>query len=266
MAEATEAAPSLLNSRAGAVSWLRLNRPRSKNSLDETLVEELARALEAAAIDTDVRVVVIAGVPGAFCSGVDLRSVATDLQHPERFEPRLAVFHRVIRAIVNSDKPVIAAVDGPAVGFGADLALACDLRWLSSTAYFEEKFVAIGLMPDGGGTFHLPRLIGSARALEHLLLGTRFDAAEALSIGLVNRVLPSAELEAEVSRVAEQLSRAAPLAVRAIKRAVRDGLSSSFESALERERTGQLALLRSEDAAEGVQAFLNRTPPKFNGR
>lgn len=258
--------PLLLKSRQGATLELRLNRPQSKNSLDEALVEDLAQSLEGASADSALRVVVLSGAGGAFCSGVDLRSAAAELDDAKRLEHRLAGFHRVIQAIAAAPQPVLAAVDGPAVGFGADLAYACDLRIASSRAYFEEKFVAIGLMPDGGGTFHLPRLIGLGRALEHQLLGTRFDAERALALGIVNRVVAPEELEVEVGRVCAQLAAAAPLAVRAIKSALRAGVDGTLADALERERKGQLGLLASADAREGVAAFLGRRAPSFAGR
>ena len=255
----------LLKSRQGATLELRLNRPQSKNSLDQALVDDLGQSVEEAGADSALRVIVLSGAGGAFCSGVDLRSAAAELDDASRIASRLDGFHRVIRAIASAPQPVIAAVDGPAVGFGADLAYACDLRIASSRAYFEEKFVAIGLMPDGGGTFHLPRLIGLGRALEHQLLGTRFDAERALALGLVNRVVAPEELEAEVGRVSAQLAAAAPLAVRAIKSALRGSLDGTLGDALERERKGQLGLLASADAREGVAAFLGRRPPSFSG-
>lgn len=256
----------LLESRRGSLLELRLNRPASKNSLDAGLVDALGRALELAARDEAVRVIVLAGEGGSFCSGVDLRSASADLDSPERLSARLDGFHRLIRSIDQAPQPVLAAVDGAAVGFGADLAYACDLRVASSRAYFEEKFVAIGLMPDGGGTFHLPRLIGVGRALEQQLLGSRIDAATALALGLVNRVVAPEALEEEVRALAARLSESPPLAVRAIKRAVRDAQSSTLNVALTEERKGQLALLASADAREGVTAFLERRAPVFRGR
>jgi enoyl-CoA hydratase/carnithine racemase len=259
-------APALLISRDGPVLSLCLNRPESKNSLDPELVESLGDALEQANVDTEVRAVILTGAGGAFCSGVDLRQAAADIAAPERLEARLTGFHRLIFAITGCDKPVVAAVDGPAVGFGADLALACDLRVASSSAYFQEKFVALGLMPDGGGTFHLPRLIGVGRALEHLLLGTRIDAEAALGLGLVNRVVAPSELAAESHTLATQLAAGAPLAVAAIKRAVRQNLESDLASALMRERKGQLGLLASADVTEGVSAFFARRPARFQGK
>jgi enoyl-CoA hydratase/carnithine racemase len=136
----------------------------------------------------------------------------------------------------------------------------------STAAYFEEKFVALGLMPDGGGTFHLPRLIGLGRALEHLLLGTRLDASSAFAQGLVNRVVPADALDAEVETIVQRLALSPPLALAAIKRAVRASLDGSLEDALSREFAGQLALLASEDVREGVSAFLERRAPSFRGR
>jgi 2-(1,2-epoxy-1,2-dihydrophenyl)acetyl-CoA isomerase len=256
----------LLKLSEGPVLELRLNRPQTKNALDVALVDALGEELERAASDESTRVIVVSGAGGAFCSGVDLRSAAADLDAPERLEKRIDGFHRIVRAIARAPQPVVAVVNGPAVGFGADLALACDLRVASPRAYFEEKFVAIGLMPDGGGTFHLPRLIGLGRALEHQLLGTRFDAERALALGLVNRVVEEASLEAEVRALTLQIAGSAPLAVRAIKRALRDGLDGTLDSSLARERSGQLALLASADAREGVNAFLGRRKPDFSGR
>lgn len=257
--------PVLLVTRNGAITRLAMNRPSSKNSLDPELIDALGAALEAAAEDGGVRVIVLEGVGGAFCSGVDLRSAAADIQAPERLRTRLDGFHRLIRAIASAEKPVIAAVDGPAVGFGADLAFACDLRVVSQRGYFQEKFVGIGLMPDGGGTFHLPRLIGLGRAMEHLMLGTRIDAEAALALGIANRVVAPDALDAETSKLAEELAAGPPLALRAIKRAVRENLTATLDQALGRELEGQLRLLRSADVVEGVGAFLQRRPPVFKG-
>jgi enoyl-CoA hydratase/carnithine racemase len=245
---------------------LTLNRPSSKNSLDAELVDALGDALELYAKDESVRAILLCGNGGAFCSGVDLRSARSDLDSPERLSARLDGFHRLIRAIDAAPQPVLAAIDGPAVGFGADLAYACDLRICSTRAYFEEKFVAIGLMPDGGGTFHLPRLIGVSRALEQQLLGARIDAERALALGLVVRVGAPEALAGDARALGAQLAASPPLALRAIKRAVRDGLSSTLDEALARERKGQLALLASEDAREGVGAFFERRAPVFRGR
>jgi enoyl-CoA hydratase/carnithine racemase len=257
--------PTLLVSDDSGVRVLCLNRPSSKNSLDEPLVNELGAALASAAGDRSVRALILTGAGGAFCSGVDLRSIERELEVPERLALRLDGFHRVIRGITGLGVPVLAAVEGSAVGFGADLAFACDLRILASTAYFEEKFVSLGLMPDGGATFHLPRLIGLGRALDAMLLGTRIDAAKALELGLASRVVEPAQLSGEALTVGRRLAAGPPLALAAIKRAARASLEGSFDAALTRERAGQLALLASSDFREGLRAFLERRTPKFDG-
>jgi 2-(1,2-epoxy-1,2-dihydrophenyl)acetyl-CoA isomerase len=257
--------PVLLVSNHASVRVLCMNRPASKNALDSELVNALGDALESASADAEVRAMVLTGAGGAFSSGVDLRSAQADLDHPERLSQRLAGFHRLIRAITAAPQPVLAAVEGPAVGFGADLALSCDLRLFASSAYVEEKFAAIGLMPDGGGTYHLPRLIGLSRALEHQLLGTRIDAAAAEKLGLALKVVEPERLREEALAVAGRLAAGPPLALSAIKRALRAGLGGSLDEALERERTGQLALLSTRDVREGLQAFFERRAPRFDG-
>jgi enoyl-CoA hydratase/carnithine racemase len=178
---------------------------------------------------------------------------------------RIDEFHRVIYAIVESRKLYLASVDGAAVGFGADLALACDLRVFSSQAYLQEKFVDIGLMPDGGATFFLPRLVGVGRALEYLLLGTRIGADRAFELGLANRVETSSELGSATRRLADELSSKAPLALGAIKEATRRALSGSLDAALRAEKRGQTALALSDDFREGVRAFRERNKPRFRG-
>ena len=260
-------ATDLLVARQDAVATLSLNRPDSKNALTRELSAALRQAVEAADADASVRVVVLRGEGGAFCSGADLKGAFRELAAGAEFATFIDELHGLIRAIARSEKPVIAAVEGPAVGFGADLALACDLRVLSEAAYLQEKFISIGLMPDGGGTFALPALVGPGRALEYLMLGTRLDAARALELGLANRVVPSAELEAETLRLAAQLAEGPPLALRAVKRSLRAALAGGgLDAALDREKAGQLALLASEDVREGVAAWLERRPARFKGK
>jgi len=256
----------LLDERRGPVALLRLNRPESLNALDGALVAALGAALERASGDPAVRVIVLTGEGGAFCSGADLKEALRDLDAGVALGDRLEGFQKNIRLIVEAPQPVLAAVDGAAVGFGADLALACDLRLLSERGYFEEKFVAIGLMPDGGGTFHLPRLIGLGRALEALLLGERIDARRALELGMSSRVLPPSELLDATLALAERLAAAPPLALAAIKRATRASLDGSLSDALAREASGQTALLKSADLREGVAAFAGKRKPQFSGK
>jgi len=254
----------LLAEREGPVATLIMNRPQTKNALDPELLLALAAALQDAAADSAVRAVVLTGAGNAFCSGADLKGALSDLDAGADLGPRIAQFHALIRVIVTAQKPFIAAVRGPAVGFGADLALACDLRVLSPDAYLQEKFVAIGLMPDGGGSFWLPRLVGVGRALEYLLLGTRIDAPLALSLGLANRV--AEDERAEAHALATTLAAGPPLALAAIKNAVRESAIGGIEAALEREKQGQTALLGSLDFREGVAAWSAKREPTFIGK
>jgi len=255
--------PILLNERRGPVVTLTLNRPRSRNALNPELIAELGHALRLI-VSSDVRVVVLTGAGGAFCSGADLKA---GLGGADAGNSGLTIdaLHEVIRLIVSAPQPVIAAIDGAAVGFGCDLALACDLRVLSSRAYLQEIFVKIGLMPDGGGTFWVPRLVGMGRAMEYLLLGTRIDAPLAREVGLANRVVEPQLLHSEITELADQLAAGPPLAQERIKRALRASLAGGLDDALHREKTNQLELLRSKDLLEGVTAWAERRPPSFKG-
>lgn len=257
----------LLIERDGAVAVITLNRPRSKNALDAALLEALGAALRGVADDAAVRAVVLTGAGGAFCAGADLKAALAD--NPDAFDNldgTLDAYHAIIRAVVGAPKPVIAAVPGVAVGFGCDLALACDLRLLSEEAILQEKFVKIGLMPDGGGTFWLPRLVGLARAMEIMLLGEPISAERALALGIANRVVPAASLRDEAMKLAHTLAKGPPLAFARIKRAVRAGLGATIDAALDLEKEGQLECLRSGDAMEGVLSWIQKREPVFQGR
>jgi 2-(1,2-epoxy-1,2-dihydrophenyl)acetyl-CoA isomerase len=255
----------LLSERHGAVALLRLNRPEALNALDTELVRALGDGLERTIADTSVRAIVLTGEGGAFCSGADLKEALRDLDAGAALGERLASFQRSVRLIAGAPQPVIAAVDGAAVGFGADLALACDLRLLSERAYFQEKFVGIGLMPDGGGTFHLPRLLGLGRALELLLLGEKLEAARAVDLGLGLRVVAADALVGEALALATVLAEGPPLALASIKHATRASLDGSLDDALTREANGQTQLLKSADLREGVLAWKERRKPRFSG-
>jgi enoyl-CoA hydratase/carnithine racemase len=255
----------LLTERDGAVATLTLNRPGTRNALNRELVKALGSALDQVASDASIRAVVLTGSGGSFCSGADLRSGVTEMGDVDMGE-RIDEFHAMIRAIAGAPKPFVAAVDGAAVGFGADLALACDLRVLSTSGYIQEKFVKIGLMPDGGGTFWMPRLVGLGRALEFLLLGTKIDAQMAHELGLANRVVATDQLTATARALADELAKGPPLAFAEIKRAVMEGARGTIDDALSREKSGQLRLLSSQDLMEGVMAWAQRREPSFTGK
>jgi 2-(1,2-epoxy-1,2-dihydrophenyl)acetyl-CoA isomerase len=258
----------VLVSSDGAVRWIALDRPQSKNALTDSVNALLIAALDAAASDPAVRCVVLTGQGGNFCSGLDLKAAAAAgaaaFDHAEEHLEKY--FHGLIRAVRAIDKPVIALVDGAAVGYGCDLALACDLRIATERTRLGEIFVKRGLMPDGGGTFTLQRLVGVAKALELMFTGDLVSGDEALALGLVNRVVPSGEAEAYTRQLARRLAAGPPLAYARIKRAVYGAQSSTLEEALAVERRGQLELLRSRDFAEGISAFLQKREPEFGGQ
>ena len=255
----------LLIERDGPVAVITLNRPKARNALNRALLLALGEALHVASGDPAVRAIVLTGAGGGFCAGADLKAAMSEGTF-DKLDETLDAYHRMIRGIVEAPKPVLAMVEGGAVGFGCDLALACDLRFLSPDAFFQEKFVKIGLMPDGGGTFWLPRLVGLARAMEIMLLGEAVDAARAVELGIANRVVLQSELRAETMKVAHTLAAGPPLAFAAIKRAVRAGLGGTIDGSLAVEKENQLKLLTSSDCMEGVTAWMQKREPAFTGK
>lgn len=263
------ASEELVVTTSGAVCVLAMNRPQTKNGLTLEILGALIAALEKAKDDPAIRAVVLTGQNGAFSSGLDFRAAlllfqsgVTDLA--TKTEERLRTcFHRAILAIASLPKPVIAFVDGAAAGFGCDLALACDLRIATKQARFGEIFIKRGLMPDGGGTYTLPKLLGLGRAFDLMLTGDTVEAEEALRIGLVSRLFDG---EDEAMAFAQRIAAGPPLVMAEIKRAVYAGLSQSFPEALENEIRGQVKLIQTQDFLEGVSAFLNKRPPNFTGQ
>jgi enoyl-CoA hydratase/carnithine racemase len=250
----------------GRVRIITMNRPTSRNALTRDVIRGLRRAIDRATDDPEVRCIVLTGAEGHFCSGADLRqNLMDDPDLMDHLSEYMDDFHAVIKRIVRSAKPVVAMMDGGAVGFGADLAYACDLRVASDRAYAQEKFVKIGLMPDGGGTFWLPRLVGTARAMQMILLAEKVEAAELHRLGVVAKVVPAKALRDETLAMAAELAQGAPLAFAAIKRSLYASWGS-FEDALARERTEQIALLRSQDSIEGVAAWMQKRTPDFKGK
>jgi 2-(1,2-epoxy-1,2-dihydrophenyl)acetyl-CoA isomerase len=249
----------------GATRVLTINRPHARNSLTPDALRALTDAFREASGDRSVRCLVLAGAGDHFCAGADLHTILADPGFDAHLEHYMDAFHDLVGAVVRCEKPTIAMVDGAAVGFGADLALACDLRVVSTRAFVQEKFVNIGLMPDGGGTFWLPRLVGTAKALQMILFAERLDAAELLRLGVVRTVAEPDGLREATLAVAREVESGPPLAFAAVKRCLYANLGS-IDDALRRERDEQLKLLRSADFSEGVAAWKQRRAPRFQGR
>jgi 2-(1,2-epoxy-1,2-dihydrophenyl)acetyl-CoA isomerase len=242
-----------------------LNRPQARNALTRDVLVKATRAFEEASTDPSVRCVVLTGADGHFCSGADLRqNFIDDAALMDHLGVYMDDFHGLVKSIVQCDKPAIAMMDGGAVGFGADLAFACDLRVATSRAYAQEKFVKIGLMPDGGGTFWLPRLVGTARAMQMILLAEKVDAPELLRLGVVAQVVEPEGLRDATLAMARTIEAGPPLAFAAAKRSIYASWGA-FEEALKRERAEQLKLLKSADALEGIGAWIQKREPNFRG-
>jgi 2-(1,2-epoxy-1,2-dihydrophenyl)acetyl-CoA isomerase len=250
-------------SEAG-IRTITLDRPEKLNAFAGHMRRDLAEALEQSASDRSVRVVVITGAGRAFCAGADVGYMAELMERndADEFARLLGAGRRVVNAIRAMSKPVIASVNGPAYGAGFNLALCCDLRWAAESASFSQSFVKVGLHPDWGGTYFLPRMLPPNLACEMFFLGEAVNAGRALQLGLVNRVVPDAELDAETRRIAERLRDAPYRSIAAAKHAVYMSDESSLERMLQYETEAQLQCFESEEARERVRAFLEKREPR----
>ena len=251
-----------------SVVTITMNKPNRRNALSIDMGKEIKSALEKASQDKEVRAVVITGAGSAFCSGIDLPQgeKIVDMTPVEVREEIYAVFQGVIRAIVELPKPVIASVNGPAMGAGFDLCLACDIRIAAEDAKFSEFFVRIGTLPGMGGMFFLPQLVGIGKANELAFTGDIIDGVEAERIGLVNKVVPSDQLEKATGEFANKLAKGATKAIGMIKMGIRRGIGSNLSSELEFASFAQSVCIKTEDAREGFKAALEKRRPEFKGR
>jgi 2-(1,2-epoxy-1,2-dihydrophenyl)acetyl-CoA isomerase len=246
--------------REACIETITLSRPEKLNAFVGHMRRDLAVALEHAASDQSVRVVVITGEGRGFCAGADVAYMAElmERQDVDEFARLMGAGRRVLTAIRQMTKPVIAAINGPAYGAGFNLALACDLRLASESASFSQSFVKVGLHPDWGGTYFLPRMVSSNLACEMFFLGEAINAERALQLNLVNRVVPDAQLATEAHKLAERLRDAPYRAIAAAKHAVYMSDGADLERMLQYETEAQLQCFQSEEARRRVRAFLER--------
>jgi enoyl-CoA hydratase/carnithine racemase len=248
------------------IGTITLNRPQARNAFTLSMIREWERLLRSSKDDDDVRVVVLTGAGDrAFCSGVDLSWVADKRTPLQRKRDLHEGIQRVALAVDDLDKPIIAAINGVAVGAGLDMALMCDMRVMSTTAQLSEGYVKLGLAPGDGGAYYLPRLIGISRALELLLTGESIGADEALRIGLVNRVASPELLGSETMRLARAIAVNPPASVRMIKRVTRQSASVDLRTALDLASSHLAVLATTKDAAEALAAVKEKRAGLYNG-
>jgi 2-(1,2-epoxy-1,2-dihydrophenyl)acetyl-CoA isomerase len=254
--------------RDGAAAWVTINRPEAANALDRPTKDAILAALEQAAGDPAVRAVALTGTGRAFSAGQDLRELQGVYQSggvPDFAEELGSFYEPAVRLLTEMPKPTVAVVNGVAAGAGASLALACDLRVAAASARFKLAFSGIGLIPDAGSTWHLPRLVGLSGALRLALLDDTVGAEEAERIGLVSRVWPDEELPDRAAELVARLAAGPTGAHAAAKRLLRASLDVDLPGALAAEAKAQVAVASSSDHAEGVRAFVAKRPPEFTG-
>ncbi|THA85652.1 enoyl-CoA hydratase-related protein [Streptomyces sp. A0592] len=260
---------TVLHRTESNVSWITLNRPEAMNAVTWAQRERVIALLAEASADPAVRAVVLTATGKGFCAGADLRGApATDGDRVAGDVARMIRLgaQRLITAVLDCEKPVIAAVNGTAAGIGSHLALACDLVIAAEGARFIEVFVRRGLVPDGGGAYLLPRLVGPQKAKELMFFGDAVPAAEAERLGLVNRVVPAEELQAAAREWAERLAQGPTRALAMTKQLVNASLDGDRAAALAAEATAQEINMTTADANEGVASFVERRTPKYLGR
>lgn len=263
----------LVYERQDHTAVITLNRPERMNAISFEMIGELGRVLEEIDRDPEVRAIIVTGAGRGFCSGLDLKDAASGrgiggagtlsagggASHLSTREIPTVTLHRI-------DVPVLCAINGAAAGYGLDLALGCDIRLISDKAKLLPGFAKRGIVPESGGTWYLPRLVGWAKACEIGFLAEDIGAERALELGLVNRVVPHDQLMDEAHRFADKIAANAPLGIRAMKRLYRHGLTEDFESHTHHVLMQLLLLFRSKDFQEGIQSFMEKREPKFEGR
>ena len=264
MLSTEETYETILFENNNGIAKITLNRPEQLNALNNAMLLDLDKAVSRIKKDSTIRVLTITGAGKAFSAGGDVKgfenSTIGDMNQ------QMEVGNRVIANIANLKIPVISAINGHAVGLGFNFALAGDIIIASDKAKFSQIFIKIGVIPDGGGTFFLPRLIGLAKAKELMFTGRMINAKEACDIGIVSRVVNSEDFEQEIEKVAHQFSQAPTKAIGIMKQLLNKSYDHNLQTALSLEQLGQNLALDSDDFNEGVQAFINKRSPKFLGK
>lgn len=247
------------------IAAITLNRPEVMNALGGAMREDLLARLQEAEKDPAVRCVIITGAGNAFCAGGDIASMVEMQSKNDAsiIKQRMTLGGKIVQFIRQTPKPVIAAINGAAAGAGMNLALACDIRYGSDRARFAESFVKIGLVPDWGGHYFLTQLVGTSRAMELIMTGDRIDAEEAFRLGLINRIFPHDTLQEEVRKFAGRLADGPAETLMQIKRGVYIGATGTLADTLAHEEQAQSRVFLSDDAREGMRAFLEKRPPRF---
>src|ERR1700745_1667684 len=265
---APTAGPVLLETIENGGALLVVNRPANLNSLNNELATALNQTFEKIGRNDAVRVVVLTGAGRAFCAGGDLAAIGKgrEARDTKQLEPILRMGMGAILRMRMIPQPVIAAVNGAAAGAGMNVALAADIRIAAEETAFGQNFASVGLFRDYGGTYLLPQLVGPSKAAEMFYTGDMIDAQTALKLRLVNRVVPGAQLESEVKKFAAQLAAGPPIAIRAVKQTVFGSDKDALSKALEAEVQHQMRCFASDDCLEGIHAFFEKRPAKFQGR
>jgi enoyl-CoA hydratase/carnithine racemase len=269
--ETTPRSDEVLYEVSEGIATLTLNRPERLNTISGPMLHLLARLLIKANEDPAVRVVVLTGTGRAFCAGLDLvdatqgSGIGSDKQQ-QAVSVNLDLRNTPPTVLFAMDKPTICALNGSAAGYGMDTAMGCDIRIAGESAKMAAAFVKRGVVPESGGTWILPRLLGWAKAAELIFTGRTLSARESLELGLVNHVVPDAELAAKTREIALEMAANAPLAVQSAKRLMRMGLSESFNDHVHHVYLQFLQLIRTQDFKEGMTSFLEKRPADFQGR
>lgn len=258
----------LLYEKKGRIGIITLNRPEVRNAFNMSMINNWHMTLEQVKDDPEVRVLIITGAGKAFCAGGDLNEIQENVTKSpiERKDYLWKGIHKIALTLLEIDKPVIAAMNGPAYGAGLDMALLCDIRLASANAQFSESYVKIGLVPGNGGTYLLPKLIGMAKAMELFFTADVIDAEEAKRIGLVNEVYSAEDLLEQAIKMAEKIADGPPIQLGMIKRQLLQSMNGSLKEHLDFASSNMALVMETEDRREAFNAFLEKRKPQFKGR